>query len=274
VTELFLLLSHPGFWHDPPAKLVFKGITICVISFIALGNEVGITMDGNLLKETRLEKNWTQAQAALALDVTQAYLSMMEKGHRPLSERFVRKALKVLNLPATVLPLRSEEVVMPASSHKHDFSAELGALGYPGFSYLRGRRRRNPAQVLLDALNEPNLDARVAEGLPWLAMTYVDMDWVWLVRNAKVNDRQNRLGFTVSLASEVSEGRKESERARKLRSCLEVLESARLAREDTFCHDSMTQAERTWLREHRSPSAAHWNLLTDMNGEHLAYASE
>jgi len=44
-------------------------------------------------------------------------------------------------------------------------------------------------------------------------MTYVDMDWVWLVRNAKVNDRQNRLGFTVSLASEVSKGRKESERA-------------------------------------------------------------
>jgi len=37
-------------------------------------------MDGNLLKEARLEKHWTQEQAALALDVTQAYLSMMEKG--------------------------------------------------------------------------------------------------------------------------------------------------------------------------------------------------
>ena len=110
--------------------------------------------------------------------------------------------------------------------------------------------------------------------LPWLAVTYVDVDWDWLVQNAKVRDRQNRLGFTVSLASEVSEGRKESERARKLRSCLEVLERARLAREDTFCHDSMTQAERAWLREHRSPSEAHWNLLTDMNGEHLVYASE
>ena len=231
-------------------------------------------MDRNLLKEARSKKNWTQEQAALALDVTQAYLSMMEKGHRPLSERFVRKALKVLNLPATALPLRSEEGAMPLSSRKRDFGAELGALGYPGFSYLRGRRRRNPAEVLLEALNEPNLDARVAEGLPWLAMTYVDMDWTWLVRNAKVRDRQNRLGFAVSLASEVSEGRKENERATKLRSYLEVLERARLAREDTFCHDSMTQAERAWLREHRSASAAHWNLLTDMKGEHLAYASE
>ena len=231
-------------------------------------------MDGTMLKEARLEKKWTQEQAALALDVTQAYLSMLEKGRRLMSDRFVRKALKVLNLPPTVLPLRSEEMGLPLSSQKRDFSAELSALGYPGFAYLRARRRRNPAEVLLEALNEPNLDARVAEGLPWLAMTYVDMDWDWLVRNAKVRDRQNRLGFAVSLAGDVAEGKNDMERARELRQYLEVLESARLAREDTFCHDSMTQAERAWLREHRSPAAAHWNLLTDMKGEHLAYASE
>jgi transcriptional regulator with XRE-family HTH domain len=231
-------------------------------------------MDGNRVKEARLEKNWTQEQAALALDVTQPYLSMLEKGHRPVSERFVRKALKVLNLPPTALPLRTEEVGMPVSSQKRDFSRELSALGYPGFAYLRAGRRRNPAQVLLDALNEPNLDARVAEGLPWLAMAYVGMDWAWLVRNAKVRDRQNRLGFAVSLAADVAESKNHMERARKLRQCLEVLEGARLAREDTFCYDSMTQAERAWLREHRSPAAAHWNLLTDMIREHLAYASQ
>jgi transcriptional regulator with XRE-family HTH domain len=230
-------------------------------------------MDGSLLREARLKKNWTQEQTALVLNITQAYLSMLEKGQRPLSERFVRKALKVLNLPPTVLPLRSEEAATSVSSQKRDFGAELAALGYPGFAYLRTRRRRNPAEVLFEALNQANLDARVAEGLPWLAMTYVDMDWDWLVRNAKVHDRQNRLGFAVSLASEVAEGKNESERARKLRQCLADLESARLAREDTFCHDSMTQAERAWLREHRSPAAAHWNLLTDMKGEHLAYAS-
>ena len=231
-------------------------------------------MDGNSLKEARLKKNWTQVQAALALDVTQAYWSMLEKGHRPVSDRFVRRALKVLNLPPTSLPLRSEEVGSPVTSQRLDFSAELSALGYPGFSYLRVRRRRNPAEVLLEALNEPNLDSRVAEGLPWVALAYVDMDWDWLVRNAKLRDRQNRLGFALSLAREVSEAKKESERTRKLRSCLEVLESARLAREDTFCHDSMTQAERVWLRDHRSPAAAHWNLLTDMKGSDLPYASQ
>lgn len=231
-------------------------------------------MDGNTLREARLKKNWTQEQASLALDVTQAYLSMLEKGRRPVSERFVRKALKVLSLPPTVLPLRLEQAAMLVSSQTRDFGAELGALGYPGFSYLRARRRRNPAQVLLEALNEPNLDTRVAEGLPWLAMTYVDMDWDWLVRNAKLHDRQNRLGFAVSLANEVAQDKHGSQLEGKLRRYVEVLENSRLAREDTFCHDSMTQAERVWLREHRSPAAAHWNLLTDMKGEHLAYASQ
>jgi transcriptional regulator with XRE-family HTH domain len=41
-------------------------------------------MDGNSLKEARLKKSWTQEQAALALDVTQAYLSMLETGRRPV----------------------------------------------------------------------------------------------------------------------------------------------------------------------------------------------
>jgi transcriptional regulator with XRE-family HTH domain len=127
-------------------------------------------MDGNSFKEARLKKNWTEVQAALALDVTQAYLSMLEKGHRPGSDRFVRRAVKVLNLPPITLPLRSEEVGLPVTSQRLDFSAELGALGYPGFSYLRVRRRRNPAEVLLEALTEPDLDSRVAEGVPWVAL--------------------------------------------------------------------------------------------------------
>ncbi len=230
-------------------------------------------MDGTMLREARQNKNWTQQQTARALGVTQAYLSMLEKGRRTVSESFVRKALKVLDLPPTALPLSSEDSVAPLPSRKHDFTEDLGALGYPGFAYLRTKVQQNPAGVLLDALNEPNLDARVAEGLPWLALTYADMDWDWLVRNVKIRDRQNRLGFAVSLASEVAESKNDSERARKLRQRLQVLESARLAREDTFCHDSMTQVEREWLREHRSRVAAHWNLLTDMKGEHLAYAS-
>jgi len=230
-------------------------------------------MDGKTLKEARQTKHWTQKEAARALGVTQAYLSMLESGRRAVSQPLVRKALKVLDLPLTALPLPSGVSRAPVTSRNHDFTTDLAALGYPGFAYLRTNVEKNPAGVLLDALNESNLDARVAEGLPWLALTYVDMDWDWLVRNAKVRDRQNRLGFAVSLAAEVAESRHDGDKARKLRECLRVLESGRLAAEDTFCHDRMTQAERKWLRAHRSPVAAHWNLLTDMKGEHLAYAS-
>ena len=232
-------------------------------------------MDGTTLREARQNKNWTQEQAARALGVTQAYWSMMEKGRRVVPESFVTKALKALKLPATVLPLPSESALDRVRTRRHDFSAELGALGYPGFAYIGKKAKVNPALLLFDALDEPDLDSRVAEGLPWLALTYADMDWNWLVRNAKVHDRQNRLGFTVSLAAEVGESDSvsNSDRVPKLRACLRSLEGARLAGEDTFCHDSMTNAERTWLREHRTPVAAHWNLVTDLRKEHLAYAS-
>jgi transcriptional regulator with XRE-family HTH domain len=228
-------------------------------------------MDGKALKVARQTKNWTQKDAAQALGVTQAYLSMLETGRRAVSKGLARKALKVLDLPPTALPLQSP-TGGPTSSSGYDYGAELAGLGYPGFAYLRTKVQKNPAGVLLAALNEANLEARVAEGLPWLVLTYVDMNWEWLVRNARVSDVQNRLGFAVSLAREVAEGKNDSKRAEKLKGCLGGLERARLAREDTFCHDSMTQAERAWLRQHRSRTARHWNLLTDMEGKHLAYA--
>jgi transcriptional regulator with XRE-family HTH domain len=226
-------------------------------------------MDETTVREARKRKKWTQQDAARALGITQAYLSMIESGHRRLSPSFVRRAYRVLNLPPTVLPLHpgGKATLSPSPL---DYASELGALGYPGFSYLQTKPKRNPAQVLLEALNEPDLDARVTEGLPWLIFKYSDMDWTWLLRNAKLCDRQNRLGFALALASEAAERNSNDTLKGELQRPLEALESARLAREDTFCRDSMTRAERVWLREHRSQAAAHWNLLTDLNGEHLA----
>ncbi len=146
-------------------------------------------------------------------------------------------------------------------------------LGYPAFAHVKAATTRKPEQVLLDALNSSDLDPRVAEGLPWLVLNYVDMDWDWLVRNAKLQDRQNRLGFAVSLAAEVADGKRESEKAQRLHGYMELLNRVRLAREDTFCHDSMTQVELAWLRDHRSSVASHWHLLSDMESKHLGYAS-
>jgi hypothetical protein len=45
-------------------------------------------------------------------------------------------------------------------SSDNQLAADLGALGYPGFRYLSGEPR-DPAEVLLDALDRDNLDARV-----------------------------------------------------------------------------------------------------------------
>ena len=178
--------------------------------------------------------------------------------------------LRVRKLPSIDVGALSFQYVR---SSKRDFAAELGALGYPGFSYLKQRTGANPARVLLDAIDESDLDTRVAEGLPWLAMNYVEMDWDWLVRNAKLQNRQNRLGFVVSLACELVESKNDTERIRNLRQCLDILEEARLGPEDTFCRESMTHVEKAWLRENRSATAAHWNLLTDMKGKDLPYVA-
>ena len=113
----------------------------------------------------------------------------------------------------------------------------------------------------------------MVEGLPWLALRYTDMDWDWLVQNAKVYDQQNRLGFVATLASQLGARSAEPQRSRKLAAYVPVLERSRLVREDTLCHDSMTEAERKWLRANRPPEARHWNLLTDMNAENLPHAS-
>jgi hypothetical protein len=134
-------------------------------------------------------------------------------------------------------------------------------------------RLQNPAEVLLTALNAANLETRVTEGLPWLALAYADMDCDWSVQNAKLLDRQNRLGFVVTLASQLASTSTGPHRAARLREYAAVLERSRLVKEDTLCHDSLTEAERTWLRSNRPPEAVHWNLLTDMQAEHLPHAT-
>ena len=207
--------------------------------------------------------------------MTQAYFSMLENGRRTLPYSLARKVADMLDAPPTMLPLREERVETPAGDDK--LRVELAALGYPGFAHLRRGSRRNPAEVLLQALNEADLDSRVVEGLPWLALRYSELDWDWAVRNAKLLDRQNRLGFVTAMALQLSENvsnkAADLERLRKLKEYVAVLERSRLVKEDTLCHDSLTQAERNWLRENRPADAAHWNLLTDMRAENLPYAA-
>jgi transcriptional regulator with XRE-family HTH domain len=227
-------------------------------------------MNGDELRKARLRRGWTQQHAAKRLGVTQAYLSMLEQGRRALPYRLTRKAVETLDAPATALPLRAETLLRSVGSDR--LRAELAALGYPGFAHLRGRARHNPAEVLDGALNESDLDTRVVEGLPWLVLRYVDMDWDWLVTKAKLADRQNRLGFVATLASQLGAGSDKAEQVGRLKEYVAVLDRSRLVREDTLCHDSMTEVEKEWLRRNRTVEAAHWNLLTDMRAENLPHA--
>lgn len=226
-------------------------------------------MTGVALKSARQSANLTQEEAAAKLGLTQAYLSMVENGRRPVSSSLASLVRKVFKVPPTALPLDWEG---PVRWTADDWKSELGALGYPGFAYLRGKPRRNPAQVLFHALNQDDLDVRVVEALPWLVDTYPDMDSEWLTRSAKLSDRQNRLGFVVALAAALAKNTGDNARAKKLADYKSSLEPSRLVREDTLCHNSMTQAERKWLRRHRPLEARHWNLLTDLSVRHLAHA--
>src|SRR5208282_5643453 len=205
-------------------------------------------MNCEQLKRARLERGWSQQEAAARLRVTQAYLSMLENGRRDMAP-VSRKLMQVYSLPPTVLPV--DEVRENASA---DFLARaLASLGYPGFAHLRGTERKaNPATYLLTALVQRNLEVRVAEGLPWLVMRYPDVPREWLVREAQARALQNRLGFVVTLARRA--GRRDD-----LEPLERTLADSKLEREDSFCRE-LNEAERRWLRLNRSEEAKQWNL--------------
>jgi len=223
-------------------------------------------MTGSELKNARKASSWTQVEAAERLGVTQAYLSMVERGERAVSDGLAVRAAEVFEVSATALPLADYQA---GDWDTGFFQTILGSLGYPGFAYLRGSRRMNPAELLIAAIDSDDLDARVIEALAWLPLTCPQLDWDWLTANAKLRDRQNRLGFLVELARQAAERDGSSELEQQLASRIATLEPSRLAREDTLCKESMTQTERKWLRTHRSKSAKHWNLLTDLIVEQL-----
>jgi transcriptional regulator with XRE-family HTH domain len=216
----------------------------------------------------------TQVQAAARLGVSQSYLAMLESGKRRLTPDLARRAMRAFDLAPTVLPPHRAGIAGPRTDASA-LAADLAALGYPGFAYLRPRRwkPKNPARVLLDALERDDLEARLVEALPWLIVRYWPLDQEWLVREAKLRDLQNRLGFVVTLARRLSERARQDGRTSVLTALEARLERSRLAREEPFCRASLAEAERRWLADHRSPDARRWNLLTDWTADALRYAA-
>jgi transcriptional regulator with XRE-family HTH domain len=222
------------------------------------------------LRHARELAGLTQQRAAAQLGVSQAYVALIENGRRRVGEQLGSRIVDLYRLPATALPLDEGDAVAWNSA---TIANGVANLGYPGFRPLRGGRSVNPAAILLAAISSNDLEVRVVESLPWVAIEYHDLDWEWLIREAKLRDAQNRLGFLVSLGRRVAERSNAIAAWRKLRAVEEALEHARLAREDTLCQQSLSEAERRWLRKARPADALHWNLLTDLNAEILPYAA-
>jgi len=192
------------------------------------------------LKLGRKPAGLTQRQAAARLGVSQAYLALLEGGRRRITDKLARKLVRLYRLPPTALPM--EQLSMGAACDSEVVARNLAGLGYPGFSFLRPARQVNPASVLVAALSSSDLEVRVVEALPWLVLKFPQMDWEWLLKEARQREMQNRLGFVVALARRLA------------------------ARRQAEC------ADRCWLREMRPPEARHWNLLTDLTAEGLPYA--
>jgi transcriptional regulator with XRE-family HTH domain len=228
-------------------------------------------MQGTDLKKGRVSKGWTQEEVARRLGVSQPYLCLLEKGSRRVPKKLAHKAAALFGLSPARLPMETSW----DSAHTEEsdsLASDLAALRYPGFSYLKSTRKRNPAEVLVSALSAKNLDARLTEALPWLLLKYPDLDWQWLVRAAKLNDLQNKLGFLTSVARRLAEKLGKHDTAALLRDKESALEQSRLVREETLCHESLSNAERHWLKSNRTKEAKHWHLLTDLSPEHLTHA--
>jgi transcriptional regulator with XRE-family HTH domain len=229
-------------------------------------------MTADQWKTGRNQAGLTQLDAACSLNVSQPYLSQLETGLRMASAKLARKAAKLYELSPTALPLPQPlgvPVVQP-----DDLQRKLASLGYPGFEHVRSKVVSNPAEVVLGALVNRDLDTRLVEALPWVLSAYTDLDWEWLRDRAKLQNAQNRLGYLVHLAKRTARALPQLKGAVQVLSRWENdLEEARLAREGTLCRDSMPERERAWLRTNRPEAAVHWGLLTSLTAEQLPYAA-
>jgi transcriptional regulator with XRE-family HTH domain len=199
------------------------------------------------LQRWRRRNSLTQVDAATLLGVSQPYLSLLEKGARPLTAE-LRNRLKAVH------PAQHRD------SAGDGFPAMLSALGYPGFGHVKpSRPRPSPDALLLSVLARPDVDSRVVEALPWLVRHYAaQLNLRWLVRQAKLQNLQNRLGFLLQTAGTETP---------IIAAAVHELERARLLQEATLCWDSMPAAAREWMRVNRPPLAAHWNVVTTLRPE-------
>ena len=213
-------------------------------------------------------RNLSQGALARALGVTQAYVSQLESGARPVSRQLVERLGALPDLPGTVIPAAHEAI----DDADADLAADAGALGYPAFAAAAARRPRNPAAVIVSILARQQVAPSVMAAVPWLLLAHAEIDAALLVAQVRLRNLQNRLGFLTDLAIELAGGsfRLDAAHLDKLRSLRADLESSRLANEGTLAR-VLTSTERQFFEEHRSAAARHWHLLTGLTAAQLPY---
>jgi transcriptional regulator with XRE-family HTH domain len=225
-------------------------------------------MTGLELRLSRKDRGWTQKQAASRLGVSQPYLALLEAEKRKLPGKLTRKAINLYGFSPTALPPTSG----PLRRVSADMLArDLASLGYPGFAYMRSGWKKNPGEVLLTALAQPDLESRLTEALPWLMLKYPKLDTKWVVSQARLFGLSNRLGFVVDLAKSLA---KRQDQVDCFAQLAQLLRASRLDVESTLCQESLSNVERNWLRENRSDDAKYWHLLTDWKPNDLQYVGQ
>jgi hypothetical protein len=194
-------------------------------------------------------------------------LSLLESGKRRLSRKLAEKAVKVFRLSPENLPMENWED-LPGKSNV-ELAQSLATLGYPRFLHLKKGKLTNPAEVLFSALRNNKLESRIVESLPWLVLTFPELDWDKLVKFAKFFDLQNRLGFVVNLARQLAEKAHDNPKQELLLRVEKNLEDSRLLREDAF--SQITETEKEYLQVNRPPEAKYWRVLSDLSVNHLDY---
>ena len=113
-------------------EFVFNGFS-CEkgVQYIVIDSRRGGEMSGGDLRQARTAKGWTQDDLARRLDVSQAYVSLLESDRRPVPGPLVRKLVSILERPASALPVGSESSPLPADG----VARALGTLGYAGFAH-------------------------------------------------------------------------------------------------------------------------------------------
>lgn len=227
-------------------------------------------MNGEQLLKERLARNWEQQETATKLDLSQPYLSLIESGKRPVTEKLARRAVRVFKLPPTALPVTSLSNNL-RSNGGDLLASKLAGLGYPKYSHLKKTKKTNPAAVLMSALETDELDSRTVEALPWLIFNFSEMDWMPVINSAKLNDAQNRLGFLLSLAGDLSKQKQNEAKLALFKNLLTILGKSRLLSNDSFRRRSLAESEKAWLIKNRSRNARYWRMLSNLSANHLTY---